>query len=103
MSDEKIAVYVDIDLEDLIPRFLDNRQKDIKTLEDALEANNFSTLMSVGHNLKGVGGGYGFPDITKLGAAIEENAKINNAEGIKENIRKLSHYLSNVDVIYEEG
>jgi len=59
MSEEKIVVHVDIDLEDLIPGFLDNRQKDIRNLESALQENDFETLRSIGHNLKGVGGGCG--------------------------------------------
>ena len=41
MSGEKIVVHIDIDLEDLIPGFLDNRQKDIQKLESALQGNDF--------------------------------------------------------------
>ncbi len=103
MSGEKIVVHVDIDLEDLIPGFLDNRQKDIQKLESALQENDFETLRSIGHNLKGVGGGYGFSDITEMGAEIEVGARANDLESISENIKKLSHYLSKVEIIYEEG
>ena len=102
MSDEKIVVDIDIDLEDLIPGFLENRQKDILKLEQAIEEQDFETLRSVGHNLKGVGGGYGFHEMTTLGAAIEEGAKENNVEIINENVKKLSHYLANVEINYQE-
>jgi len=102
MSDEKIVVNIDIDLEDLIPGFLENRGKDILKLEQAIEEQDFETLRSVGHNLKGVGGGYGFHEMTTLGAAIEEGAKENNVEIINENVKKLSHYLANVEINYQE-
>ena len=102
MSDEKIVVNIDIDLEDLIPGFIENRQKDILKLEQAIEEQDFETLRSIGHNLKGVGGGYGFHEMTTLGAAIEEGAKENNLENIDENIKKLSHYLANVEINYQE-
>jgi len=102
MSDEKIVVNIDIDLEDLVPGFLENRQKDILKLEQAIEEQDFETLRSVGHNLKGVGGGYGFHEMTTLGAAIEEGAKENNVEIINENVKKLSHYLANVEINYQE-
>jgi HPt (histidine-containing phosphotransfer) domain-containing protein len=102
MSDEKIVVNIDIDLEDLIPGFLENRQKDILKLEQAIEEQDFETLRSVGHNLKGVGGGYGFHEMTTIGAAIEEGAKENNVEIINENVKKLSHYLANVEINYQE-
>jgi HPt (histidine-containing phosphotransfer) domain-containing protein len=32
-------------------------------------------LRSIGHNMKGTAGSYGFPDLTALGAAIENAAK----------------------------
>ena len=102
MSEDKIVVHVDIDLEDLIPGFLENRQKDVQSLENALKENDFEKLRSVGHNLKGVGGGYGFPDMSKMGAEIEVGAKENNMEKVSENVQKLSHYLSNIEIVYEE-
>ena len=102
MSENNIIVHIDIDLEDLIPGFLDNRQKDIQKLEQALENQDFETLRSIGHNLKGVGGGYGFHDMTIFGAAIEESAKENKLDIVNENVKKLSHYLSSIEIIYEE-
>ncbi len=102
MSEDKIVVHIDIDLEDLIPGFLANRQKDLLKLEAAIQERDFETLKSIGHNLKGVGGGYGFPDITTAGAEIEESSKVNDLDKARENIEKLSHYLANLEVIYEE-
>ncbi len=102
MSEDKIIVHIDIDLEDLVPGFLENRQKDLEILEKVLQENDFESLRSIGHNLKGVGGGYGFLEITEIGAALEESAKAANLEVASENIKKLSYYLSHLEVIYEE-
>ena len=102
MSEDKIIVHIDIDLEDLVPGFLENRQKDLEMLEKVIQENDFESLMSIGHNLKGVGGGYGFLEITEIGAAIEESAKAANLEVASENIKKLSYYLSHIEVIFEE-
>jgi len=103
MSEDKIVVNIDIDLEDLIPGFLENRQQDLQKLEQALAEQDFETLGSIGHNLKGVGGGYGFHDMTLIGAAIEKSARENKLEIVNENVIKLSHYLSNVEIVYEKG
>lgn len=102
MSEDKIIVHIDTDLEDLVPGFLKNRQKDLEMLEKVIQENDFESLSSIGHNLKGVGGGYGFLEITEIGAAIEESAKAANLEVASENIKKLSYYLSHLEVIYEE-
>lgn len=100
MSDEKIIVQVDEDLEDLIPGFLENRIQDIEKLRSELEQNNFVNVTSIGHSIKGVGGGYGFDLMSELGAKIETAGKESNVEAIQENIDQLDNYLKRVEVEY---
>lgn len=98
MTEEKIVVEVDEDLEDLIPGFLNNRNADIGKLQQAADASDFETLRSIGHSLKGVGGGYGFEKMSELGASIETAAKGEQLEEIKSFIAALENYLQNVEV-----
>jgi HPt (histidine-containing phosphotransfer) domain-containing protein len=101
MSDTKIVVKIDPDLETLIPGFLTNRNKDLGTLRAALEGKNFQTMQSVGHSLKGVGGGYGFTGMSEIGAAIEKAAKNQSLEELREQIDRYAGYLTAVEVVYE--
>ena len=101
MNQDKIVVHIDRDLEDLIPGFLENRINDIKKLRSAVMANEYDALKSIGHNLKGVGGGYGFARITDLGADIEAAAKVNDIETINELINSLADYLARIEVEYQ--
>lgn len=98
---EKIVVEIDPDLEELIPGFLDNRKKDVDALNAAVDSGDFDTLRSVGHSLKGVGGGYGFAMITDIGADIEAAAKVKDMDTIKELISRLDDYLERVEVVYQ--
>ena len=98
--DEKIVVNVDAMIEDLIPEFLENKQKDIQSVYDALERKDFETIRVLGHSMKGAGGGYGFDKITDIGSLIEQSAKDKNSEEIKKWVMKLSHYLDRVEVVY---
>jgi HPt (histidine-containing phosphotransfer) domain-containing protein len=98
--DEKIVVNVDSDIEDLIPGFLENRQKDIKSIYDALEKEDYETIRILGHSMKGAGGGYGFDKITDIGRSIEESAEGKNQEEIKKWVINLSNYLDRVEVVY---
>ena len=100
MSDEKIIVQVDEDLEDLIPGFLENREQDVEKLRLELEQNNFVNVTSIGHSLKGVGGGYGFDLMSEIGANIEIAGKESNADAIHDYIEQLDHYLKCVEVEY---
>ena len=100
MSDEKIIVQIDPDLEDLIPGFLKNRVEDIAKLQSALNENDFVNISSIGHSIKGVGGGYGFDLMSELGANIETAGKDNDVAAIRENIDRLDDYLKRVDIEY---
>ena len=100
MSDEKIIIQVDPDLEELIPGFLENRNLDVEKLRSALDENNFANLQSIGHSIKGVGGGYGFDLMSDLGADIESAAKESNVDDIREKINQLADYLQRVEIEY---
>ena len=101
MSSDKIIVKIDPDLEDLIPGFLENRGKDRDSLKAALDNSDFSAMQSIGHSLKGVGGGYGFTGMSEIGAAIETAAKGEQLDELKVQIQKYSDYLDAVVVEFE--
>jgi len=101
MSDNKIVVSVDADLEELIPGFLENRNKDVQSLREALAGQDIGKLQSIGHSLKGVGGGYGFDALSEIGAAIEAAAKEQQLSSIEELIVRMADYLERIDVVFE--
>ena len=101
MANEKIRVAIDPDLEDLIPGFLENRKKDLDKIRAALSSGDMEDLRSIGHSLKGVGGGYGFDRISEIGAAIESSAKASDLGAIKPQVDDLADYLEHVEVVYE--
>lgn len=101
MSDT-IKVIVDADLEDLVPGFLENRNKDVANLKTLLDAEDWPGLRRVGHSMKGVGGGYGFDAITDFGATIEKAALAEDGGAIASTVASLGDYLARVEVVYEE-
>lgn len=100
-DNKKIVATVDADLEDLIPEYLENRQKDILQINVDLEKNDFENIRILGHSMKGSGGGYGFDKITEIGAMIEQSAQSRNSGEIKKQIEELSSFLEKIEVIYE--
>jgi hypothetical protein len=53
-------------------------------MRNALAARDFASIQTIGHNCKGTGAGYGFPDISRVGAAIEQAAKASAAADLEE-------------------
>lgn len=101
MSDDKIIVQGDPDLEGLIPRFLENRRNDVKTVKAATASGDFERVRIIGHSMKGAGGGYGFDTITELGAQIEQGAMANDSVVIESAIKGLADYLTRVEVVFD--
>lgn len=93
-------IAVDRDLEDVIPIFQENRQKDLNELKAALSNKDKDKIQFIGHSLKGVGAGYGFVEITNIGREIEELAKAYNLNGVDQLILKLEDYLNHVKITY---
>ena len=73
-AENVITVYIDQGLEEIVPGFLENRRRDVQTLETALQENNLAQILIIGHRMKGDGGGYGFDAISMMGAALEQAA-----------------------------
>ena len=99
-SANKIIVEVDVDLEDLIPGFLERRQQDLQVLRDALSKADFEQICQLAHTLKGVGGGYGFDAITSISQQIQQAAETGRADKIEAELAVLTNYLERVEVVY---
>lgn len=99
-SDDRITVEVSRDLEDIVPIFLANRKKELPILRHALAAQDFNTLQTLGHRMKGDGGGYGFDHISEIGTGLETAAKQQHLPAIEHHIAQLEDFLKRVTVVY---
>lgn len=100
-QEEKIIVHVDPDIADLIPGFLENRHKDIKTMGEAVTKGDFEAIRILGHSMKGAGGSYGFDTITDIGKSLEQAAIAKDSGVIKKSVQELSAYLDRIEVVYK--
>lgn len=96
----KVTVYIDPDLEALVPKFLENRRKDSAALAAAIQENDLRTVRLLGHRMKGDGGGYGFVEISRIGDVLEQAALREDREVMKQQAAALAHFLAKVEVVY---
>jgi HPt (histidine-containing phosphotransfer) domain-containing protein len=99
-AESPITVHIDQDLEEIVPGFLENRRRDVQTLETALQQNNLTQIHILGHRMKGDGGGYGFDAISLMGAALEQAAAREDRDAIQRHTAELADFLSRVTVVY---
>lgn len=100
-NDDTYKVTVAKDLEDLIPVFMTNRQKEVETLRAALEAADFEQLRHLGHRMKGVGNSYGFEQVSLFGKQVEEGARSADRQAIQACIEQYRDYLARLQIVYE--
>ena len=65
----------DPEMAELVRFFVDRLPARVTALEQAAAAADWGTLATLAHQLKGSGGGYGYPGITTSAAAVERLAK----------------------------
>ena len=99
-AENVITVYIDLGLEEIVPGFLENRRRDVQTLETALQQNNLAQIRTIGHRMKGDGGGYGFDAISTIGDGMEQAAAREDRDAIRRHIAELIDFLARVTVVY---
>ena len=97
---DKLVVSVDPQIAALVPRFIRNREADVGRIRAALAGADFELIRVAAHAMKGAGGGYGFPEISRLGAAMEEGARQRDAAAIASLLASLEAYLGRIEVNY---
>ncbi len=99
-AENGIILYIDQGLEAIVPGFLENRRRDVETLETALEENNLAQIQLIGHRMRGDGGGYGFDAISTMGTALEQAAAREDRDAIRRHTAELIDFLDRVTVVY---
>lgn len=77
----------------LIPEYMNQRRQDVLAIRSALEKSDFDAIRHLGHKMSGSGGGYGFPRISEIGAALYTAAESKDAAAIRTQVDALSAYL----------
>ena len=90
------VVIVDPDIQDLVPRFLENQRDNATFVLELVNQHDFESVRRIGHNMKGTGKGYGFEIISSHGAALENAASHSRADDVTRVAKELAEYLSAV-------
>ena len=86
-------------IEGLVPNYLASIRRDMATMMTAIGEQDCEIAGRLGHQFKGTGHGYGFPEIAQAGTAIELAARSANEGEIRRQILSLAAYLDRVEVV----
>jgi PAS domain S-box-containing protein len=86
-------------MEGLLPDYLQSVRREMEEILAGVDSNDFGAARSLGHQFKGSGEGYGFPEITRTGAAVELAAIAANEDEIRRQILALAAFLDRVEIV----
>lgn len=96
MAGRPIEVWIDEDIAELIPGYLERRRENLVMIGEALQQSDFDTIQLIGHSMKGSGGGYGLRLISDIGRQLEESAALEDIESLQLCRYQLQNYLQNL-------
>lgn len=70
----------DASMEDVVLAFVDGLKRRVSAMETAARDGDFEALRASAHQLKGSGGGYGYPILTERAGRLEQEANEQAAE-----------------------
>jgi HPt (histidine-containing phosphotransfer) domain-containing protein len=80
----------------LLPKFIGHRQRDAVDIRAALERGDYQTISRLGHNMRGNGASYGFPDLGTLGERLETAAHQRNEGEVRTQLASLDEWIERV-------
>ncbi|MCU1234286.1 MAG: multi-sensor hybrid histidine kinase [Candidatus Solibacter sp.] len=96
---EPIDIVIPRGLEDIVPGYLTRRREEAAEMIEILAVSDFGRLTVLCHNLKGTGGGYGFPELSRLGIAMEKASKMADSRTLRAQMTELGDYLERVHLV----
>ncbi len=83
---------------DLVQEFLDGLSRRVAEMESALAHGDLQALRRHAHQLKGSGGGYGYPALTERAAELERQARVEQLRACQTAMEELKNVVSRVVV-----
>ena len=93
----EVAERIDDELRRRRPAFLANRRKDLTLMQTALIQEDYETIRTTGHRMRGLAGSFGFADIGALGQRLEQAARSKDHQAIRRELDGLATILAGVD------
>jgi len=95
----KIRITPPDGIESLVLAYLADLRRHMNEILAGGDSTDCKLARRLGHQLKGEGESYGFPEITRTGAAVELAALAEDGDEIRTQILALSSYLDRVEIV----
>jgi HPt (histidine-containing phosphotransfer) domain-containing protein len=84
--------------DELLRAFAETIPQKRQALRDWHHGGAVDQIRLLAHQVKGAGGGYGFPELSQVAAALEQACQSNNADRVAQAVDDLIDYLDRIEV-----
>ena len=102
-AESAVTVRADPEIADLIQAFMLAMKSHTDTLAQALHARDYQVIRTLGHQMNGEGGTFGFDAISTFGAELEQAAFREDDQTIGKTVEELISYLKRVQVVHDSS
>jgi CheY-like chemotaxis protein/HPt (histidine-containing phosphotransfer) domain-containing protein len=94
-------VRVDAEALPLVPAFMAEMRQRLEAIRTASAANDYETIGGLAHQIAGVGGSYGFDELTVLARSLERSAREGDRAQVEGLVSACADYLEKVEVAHD--
>jgi len=93
-----MKIKIDKDYEEIIPNYLNNRQKDLALFREYILTQNMSEIEFIAHKLAGSAGSYGFHTLGKIAVKLESACQNKKMSEVESHIQEIEDYFTNLHI-----
>jgi CheY-like chemotaxis protein len=98
-TESAVTVRAHPEIADLIPAFMHAMNSRTDSLAQALHARDYQAIRTLGHQMHGEGGTFGFDAISTFGEKLEQAALREDDPTVRKTVEELISYLKRVQVV----
>lgn len=84
------------ELQELVPEYLSSVRVCAEKMVHLLGSSQFDNIQRLAHNIRGTGASYGFPELTRLAAAIERSAQSRDPHTVESELAQITSFLNGI-------
>lgn len=93
---EKIKIFVDSSLVDLIPKYIRDRKEEMNNISEYIRKSDYQSIIFISHKMKGNGSLFGMHWLSQKAALMERASENKNDSEVMELSKQILEYLIQV-------
>lgn len=79
---------------EIMAKYIERRKIDLEACLDSFDRHHYAEIEKIGHQLKGNGTTFGYPELSHLGKKLEEAAKLEDGDALGASLEEFSRLIA---------